>query len=171
MFNASLVYECLSSVPFNAAVATRLISYWNDTLQFQSTLTYLKDPPAGYQQPAVDLLADISELQDAVSSGAFSNQYEFEVALQLLLVSAHDAHLYLNAGILAAFTFASPFDIVSLSIDGIELPKVYLAGACFQILLLHVQEGKLTIMQRMSTIATLSPPTSRLLSNPSMVKK
>ncbi|KAL1873512.1 hypothetical protein Daus18300_003875 [Diaporthe australafricana] len=128
VFNASLVYDCLSSVPFNSAVATRLIAYWNDTLQFQSTLTYLKSPPASYQQPAVDLLAELSELQDAVSSGAFSNQYEFEVALQLLLVSAHDAHLYLNAGILAAFTFASPFDIVSLSIDGIELPKVYLAA-------------------------------------------
>ncbi|KAL2291764.1 hypothetical protein FJTKL_11958 [Diaporthe vaccinii] len=128
VFNASLVYDCLTSVPFNAAVATRFIAYWNDTLRFQSTLTYLKNPPAEYQQPAVDLLAGLSELQNAVESGAFKNQYEFEVALQLLLVSAHDAHLYLNAGILAAFTFASPYDIVSLSTDGIELPKVYLAA-------------------------------------------
>ncbi|KAK7718646.1 hypothetical protein SLS64_002606 [Diaporthe eres] len=128
VFNASLVYDCLTSVPFNPAVATRFIAYWNDTLRFQSTLTYLKNPPADYQQPAVDLLAGLSELQNAVESGAFKNQYEFEVALQLLLVSAHDAHLYLNAGILAAFTFASPYDIVSLSTDGIELPKVYLAA-------------------------------------------
>lgn len=134
IFDASLVHECLTSVPFNAAVATRFIAYWNDTLQFQSTLTYLKNPPANYQQPAVDLIAGLSELQDAVNNGAFANQYEFEVALQLLLVSAHDAHLYLNAGILAAFTFASPYDIVSLSIDGIELPKVYLASACLHTL-------------------------------------
>lgn len=116
-------------MPFNAAVATRFIAYWNDTLQFQSTLTYLKNPPASYQQAGVDLLAGLSEIQEAVSSGAFENQYEFEVALQLLLGSAHDAHLYLSAGILAAFTFASPYDIVSLSIDGVEVPKVYLAGA------------------------------------------
>lgn len=134
IFDASLVHECLTSVPFNAAVATRFIAYWNDTLQFQSTLTYLKNPPANYQQPAVDLIAGLSELQDTVNNGAFANQYEFEVALQLLLVSAHDAHLYLNAGILAAFTFASPYDIVSLSIDGIELPKVYLASACLHTL-------------------------------------
>lgn len=129
VFNASLVHECLTSVPFNAAVATRFIAYWNDTLRFQSTLAYLKNPPAGYQQPAVDLLAGLSDLQQAVNTGTFVNQYEFEVALQLLLVSAHDGHLYLNAGILAAFTFASPYDIVSLSIDGVELPKVYLASA------------------------------------------
>lgn len=116
-------------MPFNAAVASRFLSYWNDTLQFQSTLTYLKDPPESYQQPAVDLLAGLSELQRAVNDGSFTNQYEFEAALEQLLVSAHDAHLYLNAGILAAFTFASPYDIVSLSIDGVELPKVYLAGA------------------------------------------
>lgn len=81
----------------------------------------------------MDLIAGLSELQDAVNNGAFANQYEFKMALQLLLVSAHDAHLYLNAGILAAFTFASPHDIVSLSIDGIELPKVYLASACLQV--------------------------------------
>lgn len=129
VFNASLVYECLTSVPFNAAVASRFIAYWNDTIQFQSTLAYLKNPPASYQQPAVDIVAGLSELQNAVNDGAFKNQYEFEAALQVLLVSAHDAHLYLNAGILAAFTFASPYDIVSLSIDGAELPKVYLAGA------------------------------------------
>lgn len=133
VFNASLVYNCLTSVPFNAAVATRFIAYWNDTLRFQSTVEYLKNPPEDYQQPGVDLLAGLSELQSAVNNGAFKNQYEFEVALQLLLVSAHDAHLYLNAGILAAFTFASPYDIVSLSTDGIELPKVYLACTSLKI--------------------------------------
>lgn len=58
----------------------------------------------------------------------FPNQYEFEAALQTLLYATHDAHVNLYAGILAAFTFASPYDIVSLSIDGIQLPKVYLAG-------------------------------------------
>lgn len=146
IFNASLVYECLTSVPFSTAVASRFLAYWNDTLRFQSTLAYLKNPPAGYQQPAVDLLAGLSELQQAVNNGDFANQYEFEVALQLLLVSAHDAHLYLNAGILAAFTFASPYDIVSLSIDGVELPKVYLAGAhfCTYMLPIHIAQARLT---------------------------
>lgn len=157
-------------MPFNAAVASRFLAYWNDTLRFQSTLVYLKNPPAGYQQPAVDILAGLSELQRAVNDGDFKNQYEFEVALQLLLVSAHDAHLYLNAGILAAFTFASPYDIVSLSIDGVELPKVYLAGAYSHILPIPIDQWKLTGPQWMCTIATLSPRIDRQLSIKSMGK-
>jgi hypothetical protein len=131
IFNASLAFECLTSVPFNPAVATRFLHYYNDTLQFQSTLTYLKNPPRSYQQPGVDLIGGLNQLQEAVNSGTFSNQYEFEAALQTLIYAAHDSHLDLIAGILAVFSFASPYDIVSLSIDGIQLPKVYLAGNIF----------------------------------------
>lgn len=128
IFNASLAYECLTSVPFNPAVATRFLDYYNDTLQFQSTLTYLKNPPASYQQPGVDLLGGLAQLQQGINSGLFPNQYEFEAALQTLLYAAHDYHLDLVAGILSAFSFASPYDIVSVSLDGVQLPKVYLAG-------------------------------------------
>ena len=55
IFFASEVYECLSSVPFNPAVGLRFIEYFNTTIQFQSTLAYLRDPPTGYQQPAIDV--------------------------------------------------------------------------------------------------------------------
>ncbi|KAI0441351.1 hypothetical protein F4803DRAFT_552238 [Xylaria telfairii] len=132
VFDATLVYECLTSVPFNPAVATRFLKYYNDTLSFQSTLSYLKNPPSTYQQPSVDLLGGIQSLQDAVNSGSFANQYDFEVALQLLLINAHDDHLFLNAGILSAFSFGSPFDIVSLSVDGVETPKVYIGTDVFE---------------------------------------
>ncbi|KUJ17685.1 uncharacterized protein LY89DRAFT_747417 [Mollisia scopiformis] len=132
VFNASLAYECLTSVPFNPAVATRFLAYYNDTLQFQSTLAYLRNPPTSYQQPGVDLLLGLQNLQDGINNGIFPNQYEFEAALQTLLYATHDAHVNLFAGILSAFTFASPYDIVSLSIDGIQLPKVYFAFDLFE---------------------------------------
>jgi hypothetical protein len=74
-FEASLVYECLTSVPFNAAVATRFLQYYNDTIQFQSTLAYLKNPPASYQQPAVDFVGGLNQLQQQINSGSFANQY------------------------------------------------------------------------------------------------
>ncbi|KAI3323720.1 hypothetical protein HD806DRAFT_72048 [Xylariaceae sp. AK1471] len=128
IFDASLVYECLISVPFNPAVATRLIEYYNDTLDFQSTVEFLKSPPPSYQQPSVDLRGGLQMIQDAVVSNSFANQYEFEVALQRLIMASHDTHLYLSAGILSAFSFGAPYDIVSLSIDGVEAPKVYLAN-------------------------------------------
>ncbi|KAI0185899.1 hypothetical protein EV127DRAFT_514936 [Xylaria flabelliformis] len=131
VFDASLVYECLTSVPFNPAVATRFLKYYNDTLSFQSNLSYLKNPPSTYQQPSVDLIGGLQSLQDAVNSGSFANQYEFEAALQLLVNNAHDDHLFLNAGILSAFSFGSSFDIVSLSVDGVETPKVYIGTDVF----------------------------------------
>jgi len=117
----------LISVPFNGDVANRFIKYYNDTLQFQSNLAYLKDPPASYQQPATDLMLGLEKIQAAVNAGFFKNQYDFEATLQQLILSAHDSHLSLQGGILQAFSFGSEFGIVSVSLDGKELPKVYLS--------------------------------------------
>ncbi|KAI0439934.1 hypothetical protein F4803DRAFT_567961 [Xylaria telfairii] len=127
VFRASLVYECLTSVPFNPAVASRFIAYYNDTIQFQANLAYLKNPPSSYQQPGVDLVAGLNQLQQGIDDGVFTNQYQFESALQRLIYAAHDGHLWLDAGILAVFSFASPQDLMSISLDGISEPKVYFA--------------------------------------------
>ncbi|KAL9095721.1 MAG: hypothetical protein Q9165_002153 [Trypethelium subeluteriae] len=125
IFEASLIYECLTSVPFNAAVGSRLINYLNYTLHFQSTLAYLRTPPPGYQQPAVDLVGGLAQIQQQINGGAYLNQYAFEKDLQQLLYAAHDGHLNVVLGITAAFTFGSFFDLVSASEDGIQPPKVY----------------------------------------------
>ena len=133
VFNAKEVYDCLTSVPFNPAVASRFLKYYKDTLQFQSNLKYLKNPPPSYQQPAVDLIGGIEKIQEDINNALFPNQYTFEAVLQNLIYSAHDAHLTLDAGILSAFSFASPYYIVSVSSDGQQLPKVFVKGTvlCF----------------------------------------
>lgn len=128
VFDAKIVYDCLTSVPFNPAVATRFLKYYNDTLQFQTNLNYLKSPPPSYQQPAIDLIGGLKKIQEDIDNAIFPNQYTFEAVLQNLIYSAHDAHLYLDAGILSAFSFASPYYIVSVSSDGQQLPKVYVKG-------------------------------------------
>lgn len=128
IFAAKTAYDCLTSVPFNPAVAARFIKYYNDTLQFQSTLAYLKNPPASYQQPAVDLFEGLERIQEDIFNGRFLNQYAFEATLQRLILSAHDSHITLIAGVLSAFTFASPYGIASVSNDGIQIPKVYIVG-------------------------------------------
>jgi hypothetical protein len=118
----------LTSVPFNEAVANRFITYLNQTWQFQSTLSILKSPPTTYQQPAVDLLGGLTKIRDRVAANSYLNQYAFEVDVQRLVLNAHDAHLSLYAGVMNAFTFGSPYDLVSVSLDGKEQPKVFFYG-------------------------------------------
>ena len=126
LFLASDAYNCLITAPFNAIVAGGLVSYYKDFLQFQSTLAYLKDPPPSYQQPAIDVLASLDALEAQVQAGTFKTEYDFEVALQTVIYATHDAHVSLSAGILSIFTFGSPLRIVSVSTNGIELPKIYI---------------------------------------------
>lgn len=125
LFLASDAYDCLITAPFNATVASGLVAYYRDFLQFQSTLAYLKDPPPSYQQPSIDVLASLDALEAQVQVGAFKTEYDFEVALQTIIYAIHDAHVSLSAGILSIFTFGSPLRIVSASSNGVELPKIY----------------------------------------------
>ncbi|KAH7408226.1 hypothetical protein DE146DRAFT_365948 [Phaeosphaeria sp. MPI-PUGE-AT-0046c] len=132
LFYANEVFKCLQSVPFNDAVATRFINYYNMTLQFQSTTAFLKDPPAGYQQPPVDVQQVLSQIQANVTAGVYKNQYSFEADLQLLVHRMHDSHVTLNAGILDTFSFLSPAGLVSVSADGKQAPEIYLADDLLQ---------------------------------------
>ncbi|KAL8709816.1 MAG: hypothetical protein Q9225_007391, partial [Loekoesia sp. 1 TL-2023] len=126
LFTAESAHNCLISTPFNATVATNFLSYYKDTLQFQSTLAYLNSPPSTYNQPSVDLLGGLDVIQQAVDSGAYTNEYDFEAAVQKLVYSTHDAHLILYAGVLSVFTFGAPVSIVSVSLDGIAFPKIFI---------------------------------------------
>ena len=128
LFPAVLAYDCLLSAPFNSTVALEFIQYYIDTLQFQSTLAYLKNPPPSYQQRPVDVIGSLTSIQQRVQAGEFQSEYAFEVAIQEVVHATHDDHITLTAGILSAFTFGSPLRIVSASTDGIALPKIYIAG-------------------------------------------
>ncbi|KAI0438974.1 peptidase S41 family protein [Xylaria telfairii] len=125
VFYAWAAYDCLRSVPFIDAVALRFIDYYNTTMQFQSTVSLLRDPPEGYQQPAFDLLQGLADLRNNVTANVYKNQYAFETDLQYLIYQMHDTHVYLSAGISSSFTFGSPFRILSASIDGKEEPKIW----------------------------------------------
>ena len=122
------MYNCLATVPFNQTVATQFLKYYKDTLEFQSTLTYLKNPPSSYQQPGVDLLGGLDRLQRDVDTGIFSNEYQFEIALQDLVYAAHDGHVFLYGGATDIFSFGSPFYISSVSPDGIAIPEIYITS-------------------------------------------
>ena len=129
-FPASIAYDCLVTVPFNSTVASQLLSYYNQTLQFQSTLAYLRNPPATYQQPGTDVIGGLDAIQLQINSGGYPNEYEFESAILRLVQSSHDGHLVFSGGASAVFSFTSPYQLLSISSDGIQMPRVYVAGKC-----------------------------------------
>ncbi|KAI4924401.1 uncharacterized protein J4E92_007482 [Alternaria infectoria] len=96
------------------------------TLQFQSTLGYLKEPPAGYQRAPFDVDKALDEIKQNVTAAVYNNQYEFEAQIQLLINQLRDTHVILNAGALSAFSFVASFGLVSASIDGKQAPEIYL---------------------------------------------
>ncbi|KAK0743567.1 hypothetical protein B0T18DRAFT_186378 [Schizothecium vesticola] len=132
LFAAAHVYDCLTSVPFHSAVALRFIEYYNTTLQFHSTLAYLRDPPPGYQQPAVDVLGEFEVIKTRVLQGFYQNQYAFQADVYRLAQSMHDGHVDLVAGILHPFSFSAPLEISSVSRDGKEAPQIYVTYQIIQ---------------------------------------
>lgn len=98
--------------------------------QWESTTSYLKDPPAGYGLPPVDILGGFDAIMANVTAGRFESEYDFQLAMTLLINSAHDGHYGYRPDIFKAFGFRNDLaaDLVSLSADGKEVPKLYNLG-------------------------------------------
>lgn len=89
-------------------------------------LSYLKNPPSGYQEPAVDIIGGFNEVAANISSGAFPNEYEFMANLWKVFNSAHDGHFRFLPDILVkALLFRRNVDLVSVSMDGFEIPQIF----------------------------------------------
>jgi hypothetical protein len=105
LFYASDVFECLTSVPFNDAVALRYLKYINETFQFHATTAFVHRPPPGYQQPPFDFFGNLEATADRVRAGVYHNQYAFETDVQYLIRNLHDSHAFVYAGISSVFSF------------------------------------------------------------------
>ncbi|KAK3988908.1 hypothetical protein QBC44DRAFT_381906 [Cladorrhinum sp. PSN332] len=126
LFRARAVYRCLITIPFLNDVGLRFVEYYNTTLQFQSTLAYLEYPTAEYQQPAIDVVAELGRVKQKILDNQYHRQLDFEYDIHSIVLAMHDSHVALSFGITAPFLFASPFDIVSASLDGKSLPQPFL---------------------------------------------
>ncbi|KAF1829222.1 peptidase S41 family protein-like protein [Decorospora gaudefroyi] len=126
---AKMAWECLNDVPFNASSAKRLIKALRPYMDWQSTLTVLKNPPAEYVdkvQPAVDILGGLDQIDARIDSGSFKNEYDFGWTLYMLIHSAHDGHFaFIPDSVGSIFTFGRPTPLVSVSADGEQLPAVF----------------------------------------------
>src|SRR4051812_9207407 len=77
--------------------------------------------------PAVDILGGLDNISQKISSGGYQSQYDVDTDMAALASAAHDGHFFMSLCTRTDFAFSRPFTLVSLSDDGLALPKVYLA--------------------------------------------
>lgn len=128
---ASLAFECLRSVPNKPEPANQLVSSLKAFVEWQSTLAWLKAPPASYMLPPVDIQGNLDKISATAANGGYESEYDFQLAIYQTIISAHDGHFSYRPDIFKAFVFRNDLaaDIVSVSTDGLELPKLYHRGA------------------------------------------
>jgi hypothetical protein len=128
---AELALACLKSVPIYAKNASTTVEALKKMVEFQSTISYLKDPPKGWPNEKVDLAAGLNDIGTKVTNGDYTNEYDFENDIASLFVKAHDGHLSFNGMAYAgAFKWrrSSRIALMSASKDGNEIPKVWAIG-------------------------------------------
>ncbi|OCK75754.1 peptidase S41 family protein, partial [Lepidopterella palustris CBS 459.81] len=79
--------------PIDTDAASITIESLRRMLQYQSTLTYLKNPPSGYANSPVDLVQGLEDIGNKVTGGQYNDEYTFESDISALLGKAHDGHL------------------------------------------------------------------------------
>ena len=127
---AELAYDCLKSVPLHVAEAKQLHDSLVPYLKWQSTFSYVKDPPLDYRMPAYDFWAAFDEIGTKLSRSAYENEWEFGMDLFRTLNNAHDNHLVYVLDIVGkVFTFGRNLSLVSVSKGGHALPEVYVRRA------------------------------------------
>jgi hypothetical protein len=93
-------------------------------------LPFLKSPPQDYPFAAVDVLGTLDNISSTVDAGGYRSEYDFQLAILELVQSVHDGHYTFMPDIFSVFTFGNRLlaDLVSVSRDGVEVPKLYHAG-------------------------------------------
>ena len=121
--------SCLSSVPLHVEEATTLVNSLRPYVNWQSTLTYLSDPPDSYQVEGVDVYGRLDTILSNVATGFYSNEYEFGSALNEVFTEAHDGHFYFLPDIVGkVFYFTRPISLVAVAPDTTLAPEIFVAS-------------------------------------------
>ena len=132
---AQLAYDCLSSVPLHVVEAKKLHRSLVPYLRWQTTLSYVREPPVGYKMPAFDFWPAFDNIGAKLSNAAYLNEWEFGMDLLQSLNVVHDAHFrYFLDVVGKVFSFERNVTLVSVSRDGHALPQIYIHGTGFNCL-------------------------------------
>ncbi|KAB8073593.1 hypothetical protein BDV29DRAFT_201751 [Aspergillus leporis] len=124
--DGELAVACLKSVPLGKEEALQLLESILPYIKWQSDTSYLKNPPAGYLEPAVDIWAELDKVYNNVQADAYDGEYEFQADLFKAFNLAHDGHFRFFPDLLTkALTFNRNVGLVSVSLNGKNKPEVY----------------------------------------------
>ena len=72
-------------------------------------------------------MSKLDTIKKDAQDGKYDSEYDFQADIYMLLRSAHDGHLAFSGDALGRFIFYNDLvgDIVSVSLDGSSLPKLY----------------------------------------------
>jgi hypothetical protein len=105
IFPADLAYSCLRTVPLAKQGNLFQLSGLRAFLEFQSDLEYLEDPTIGRIYPGVDVLAGLDKLTSLLEDDFYGNEYDFQLDIFNLFLSAYDGHLVYIPDIVDVFAF------------------------------------------------------------------
>ncbi|KAH8895537.1 hypothetical protein GQ53DRAFT_856196 [Thozetella sp. PMI_491] len=128
----SLAIACLQSVPVDVENDVAFIDYVLPYFGFHSTQDYLKSPPEGYLMPGVDIIGGAQAIRQKLRNGGYTNQFEFTQEWQRLIYSVNDGHFNMAPNLNYVFKFYPYFKVVSVSEDGLQLPKIYFYGSILE---------------------------------------
>jgi hypothetical protein len=138
--SAEVAYDCLTSIPINKDAAVALVESILPYVEWQSglfspslsenrliaqDLEFLDDPPKGYQEPAIDVIGSLREIIREIIKGGYDNEHEFQAELFQTFNAVHDGHFRFVPDLLNRIAFRRRVQLVSVSRDGVELPRVY----------------------------------------------
>lgn len=77
--------------------------------------------------PPVDIQGRLDNISATALNGGYASEYDFQMAIFTTIIAAHDGHFSYFPDIFKAFVFRNNLaaDIVSVSKDGKEVPKLY----------------------------------------------
>ncbi|KAK5686512.1 hypothetical protein LTS10_002632 [Elasticomyces elasticus] len=123
--DAGIAMACLQSIPVDVDGDIQENLGLKVLVQFQSDLTYLKDPPPGYLYPGVDILGGLDSILADVQAGAYKSDYDVQLDLYKLVVSAYDYHFEWVPDLVDIFEWIRDGFLISTSSDSVSLPEVY----------------------------------------------
>ena len=94
-------------------------------------LAYQKNPPAGFPVAATDVVGGLERIRARLqkNDSGYANEYAFQYDTYLVFDVVRSGHFNFQPDLLTtAFTFGRLVPLVSISSDGIEIPKLYAYG-------------------------------------------